>query len=129
MTVLSDEQLREICTDSLDDDVPFTYARAVERAVVAALTARGGVDVEAAVEAIHQCMDGSHDAFGTRDCSECGAGIADALRLAIAQQAAQYEAREARWRELDAIYQRATVAMLGSEVVRVAELRRELGVE
>lgn len=107
--VLSDEQLREACGCWIlgvdDTTCDHATARAIERAVIAALAARGGVDVEAlAKSSCHDmpcyCEQVTEDEW--RQCPECPWHgqwplvdiVVDALRLALAISEARHAERE-----------------------------------
>jgi len=141
MTVLSDEQVIQFDHAILHASSTSSAGAIrweIERATIAALVARGGVDVEAlAAEATTLTAMWGQGTVQSGDPVK----VADALRLALAQHAAQHEqelasmdaccqasradwqAREAKWRELDQL------CCNNGPVSRERELRRELGVE
>lgn len=142
--VLTNEQLNVIAEDykcSCGDHVNPAALRAAEFAVVAALAARSGVDVEALAISLDEPCTHGVDEDGNEWCKyDCVACRADAIRLAIATVEARHEAREAMWRELRDLRDsasdddflndyRAEREASEKRRARVDELRRELGLE
>lgn len=124
--VLSDEQL-DFMRESTDGS--RLYGRRVERATIAALAARGGVDVAEIAERVYRI---SKDYYAV----QAGELIADAIRLAIATAEARHAEREAMWlelRELERGYwlaiERSPLKAITSRDGRIDELRRALGLE
>lgn len=94
--VLTDEQLRDAYASVNQNDSEWPHRislRAVESAVVAALAAKRGVDVEALAHDT-VCDIGALGPAGAKT------SISRTIRLALATAEARHEAREAMWREL-----------------------------
>ena len=156
--VLSDRELKDAFTaNHIGSGWQTVALRNVEAAVVAALAARVPVDVadlaaKACADVPCFCERVSDDEWDNRLCAAHGRdpvvdAVADAIRLAIAQTVAKYEAeiasldesrvalvaeheaREAKWRELRGLEVFAFRPYSQGDAARRTELRRELGLE
>ena len=135
--VLSDAQLRKIIGQGLRapewdvDPSEVKDARAIERATIAALAARSGVDVEALAGNLYNATPPLGSSVGSGDWWNWAYDvIADAIRLALATAEARHAEREAMWRELRELECGYLVSNLSLHPsLRIDELRRALGLE